>query len=362
MPQDLDKALDALFEAAIGYRDWGSVLSDLSASFGAAGASIISPNAQEFPLAPISGELPDVMAAFVAQGWYRDDLRGQRAWPLALNGQSVVVEHHLSTDHERATLPYYQEFFVPMGLPWFASVAAEVEGKKWALTLLRGAGQGAFVENHLPELARIERPLGNAIKLAARIHRAQMEGQQQATRMQGSALLTLNGLGEVVGGRDTAAPILSPDLAILGRHLQATSREHDARLQSLLAKALLERSEHEAPLGMVLGGAGGSRLLLEIVAAPDRSIFFDAALWIILRRIDPEQAILRAEKVQRLLGLTPSEARVAVRIASGYSPREAASHLGSSYQTVRTQLASIFRKLGISRQSELSLLLAHLVA
>ena len=113
---------------------------------------------------------------------------------------------------------------------------------------------------------------------------------------------------------------------------------------------------------MLFKSINQGRLLLEIIASPDRSIFYDTALWVILRRTDPERASLKAEKVQSALGLSPGEARVAVQIASGYSPKEAAERLGSSYETVRTQLASIFRKLDISRQSELSVLIANLTA
>lgn len=63
---------------------------------------------------------------------------------------------------------------------------------------------------------------------------------------------------------------------------------------------------------------------------------------------------------QRLFSLTPAEARVAVLIGSGLSPREAATKLGISEGNVRTTLKHVFGKVGVSRQSELAVLLTTL--
>jgi PAS domain S-box-containing protein len=64
--------------------------------------------------------------------------------------------------------------------------------------------------------------------------------------------------------------------------------------------------------------------------------------------------------VQRLFALAPAEARVATLIGSGLSPRQAAKKLGISEGNVRTTLKRVFAKVGVSRQSELALLLAKL--
>lgn len=64
--------------------------------------------------------------------------------------------------------------------------------------------------------------------------------------------------------------------------------------------------------------------------------------------------------VERLFALAPAEARVAVLIGSGLSPRQAAEKLGISEGTVRTTLKHVFTKAGVSRQSELAVLLTKL--
>lgn len=62
------------------------------------------------------------------------------------------------------------------------------------------------------------------------------------------------------------------------------------------------------------------------------------------------------------LGLTPAEARLAARVASGMSPAVAARALGIAMSTARTTLSIVYSKLAIGRQSELALLVARLEA
>lgn len=66
--------------------------------------------------------------------------------------------------------------------------------------------------------------------------------------------------------------------------------------------------------------------------------------------------------VRQLLGVTPAEAELATRLASGATIDEAARDLRISRATARTQLYSIFRKAGVRRQSELISLIAQTAA
>jgi DNA-binding CsgD family transcriptional regulator len=51
--------------------------------------------------------------------------------------------------------------------------------------------------------------------------------------------------------------------------------------------------------------------------------------------------------------LTPSEAQVAISLSNGHSIEEIANISNHSAHTIRSQLKSVFRKTGVSRQSEL---------
>jgi DNA-binding CsgD family transcriptional regulator len=66
------------------------------------------------------------------------------------------------------------------------------------------------------------------------------------------------------------------------------------------------------------------------------------------------------EPVLHLLGLTPTEARLAVRVGRGASPQEAGPGLGMTATTARSTLRSIYAKLEVSRQAQLARLVTQL--
>jgi DNA-binding CsgD family transcriptional regulator len=69
---------------------------------------------------------------------------------------------------------------------------------------------------------------------------------------------------------------------------------------------------------------------------------------------DPEkEQDIPATRLQDLHGPTPAEARVAVAVVSGMTVKDIARAQGTSLNTVRSQLKSVFEKLGVHRQSEL---------
>ncbi len=73
---------------------------------------------------------------------------------------------------------------------------------------------------------------------------------------------------------------------------------------------------------------------------------------------DPEETIeLPASRLRSLYGFTPTEARVAAKIAGGLSPESVGAAIGVQANTVRMHLKRIFAKTGTRRQSELVRLL-----
>jgi DNA-binding CsgD family transcriptional regulator len=73
---------------------------------------------------------------------------------------------------------------------------------------------------------------------------------------------------------------------------------------------------------------------------------------------DPnQQQPISIDSLVSVYNLTPSEAQVAISLANGHSIDEIANLTNHSSHTIRTQLKSVFRKTGVSRQSELMKLL-----
>jgi DNA-binding CsgD family transcriptional regulator len=73
---------------------------------------------------------------------------------------------------------------------------------------------------------------------------------------------------------------------------------------------------------------------------------------------DPNlQQPISIDNLVSVYSLTPSEAQVAISLANGHSIDEIAESSYHSAHTIRSQLKSVFRKTGVSRQSELIKLL-----
>lgn len=69
---------------------------------------------------------------------------------------------------------------------------------------------------------------------------------------------------------------------------------------------------------------------------------------------DPGATLKPSDRVlATAFGLTPAERRIATMLAAGSSPRQTASELGLSYNTVRNHLKQIYGKLDVNRQADL---------
>lgn len=127
----------------------------------------------------------------------------------------------------------------------------------------------------------------------------------------------------------------------------ASHREEFAprrRLLELVHTCLLQRAEAEA----ILTAADGRWF---VVAAP-----LQGKPSLALLRMAAQQTFasgLRC-RLERLFGLTRTEAELAVLIARGQSPEAIAAARGVHFETVRTQLRRVFKKTETHRQAELA--------
>ena len=172
-------------------------------------------------------------------------------------------------------------------------------------------------------------------------------------------VLHLDRRGQIIAVNDRARSILRHGDGLSDRDgvlLGARNPDDQLRLEGLVAAAL--------PVGGAIA-VSGSMLLVRssglppfvvhvkpvAVPQPDYGARHVAALVLIVEprsqhRIDPGL-------VARTLGLTPMESRVAVWLAEGRSVDEMAGAMGNTKHAVYWHLQRIYRKLSISRQTEL---------
>lgn len=248
-----------------------------------------------------------------------------------------------------AATPFYQKVLAPAGI---------APGPGYSLTLGRSP---ARVTAALLVLSRdaswTPRPEDRALLelLAPYVIRAVRVGLDLNERRSGiEALLEifdalvlgvmlLDEKGEVSFLNETAGRLLGVRAGLRQGGLGGAA-DHARRTEAANALLRSEAGAAERPFHVV------SSPLRTSVAGNDRDARFATAVFV----GDPGLGARGTEEALRALyGLTPSEERLALRLASGEKLDEAAEHLGIRPSTARSVLRSVFGKTETHRQSEL---------
>lgn len=151
-------------------------------------------------------------------------------------------------------------------------------------------------------------------------------------------------------------------LTVRNGALGAANEHLTSKLRGLIAAAAETRGERSS--GAMVLPRPNHRLPLSVIVNPIRqerfSLFFEGP-WVLVSIADPDAGNSASERrIREVLGLTRTEARVALKLLEGCDTREAAAALGISFYTVRAHLSRMFGKTGTQRQAELVALLTRL--
>ena len=174
-------------------------------------------------------------------------------------------------------------------------------------------------------------------------------------------VIHLDRAGRIAAANDRARALLRQRGGLIDADgfLSAAAPEDDERLQELLAVALPRYARQAESGSMTLTGLSQvPRLVLHATPLVDDTMESPATgTAVLVLVVEPvDRSAIDAGRVANLLGLTPTESRVAVAIARGASIRGVAGEMGCEQTTIRWHLRHIFAKLGISRQTELALI------
>lgn len=222
-----------------------------------------------------------------------------------------------------------------------------------------GAEDAALFERLLPHLRRA---------IAMNVHLGRLDAVRSGLEdvIDGLAVgvVLLDESSKVVFTNAAAARIMRrrDGLSICGGRLRAHLGDDDRALSKTIADAIetssrgsiegggtlvVRRAQHAPPYSLLVnpGPGAGARSLLRTSAA-------------IVLIGDPDAEIVSDERVAaRLYGLTPSEARLAVAVASGASLSAYAAEREIAVSTVRWTMKQVLAKTGLRRQAELVRLL-----
>ncbi len=228
------------------------------------------------------------------------------------------------------------------------------------LTLVRPDGAGEATARGRAILSRLAPHLAHAMDVTVRL-RAAGDGGDACAMLEalpcGAALLDRD--GRIVFANGAIRRLLDGagkgPLACVAGRLAARDPASDGGLQAAVSAALGRGARPRAGHVVLPAPAGGEPLTARLVPVPASEDVWSAlggdvaarARCLVLLSV-PDVA-----RLARAYGLTPAEARVAARVATGRGLAAAARELGIARSTAQSHLDKIFQKTGTSRQAEL---------
>jgi DNA-binding CsgD family transcriptional regulator len=256
--------------------------------------------------------------------------------------------------------PTYKDFLHPRNFGWFTETTFNLPtGEKVQIGFERRKDLGPFENAYIEVLNRLRPHLGRAAILSAQLGLERAKGMTDALDAIGIPAAVLRTNGRLSIGNQHFQELIP--LVVQDRRDRLFLMDESA--DALLAETLM-RLGSNGPTGRsrsipVPAQAGRPPLIFHVfpVCGAARDLFSRGLALLIGTPID-RTLVPAAEVLQVLFDLTPAEARVARAVAQGKTVDAIALTNGVSRETVRTQLASVLAKTGMSRQAELVALLA----
>lgn len=357
------RAFDQCFDAAIGLTDWPTALQMLGEALGA-DSSVLLPCGQDYSVlrrvqieSTEHASFSDLWLARIEDPF--SDPHSVRPRHHPKPSCPCVTEHQITTDDERAHLPYFNEVARPGRREWWAHLRAKTGRQAWSLNLYRGGQRGPFGPKEAAEVGRAAprlRLLGAMVERFAQVGwDARLDG---FNRMRLAAYL-IDREARVLNVNPAGEARLGRGLALFRRRLVA----EDAEAQLALSRFLRQIAQGAEPPGpLILGRAEGRRLLIEYVPCSSRSaeVFSGAKGLVVVSDLAAAPPIQKGF-LQEAFNLTPAEERLSLELAEGQGLAGAACALGIGHETARSQLRVIFDKTGARSQAQLSTLLTRLI-
>jgi DNA-binding CsgD family transcriptional regulator len=314
------------------------------------------------------------------------DLDGQREYLDVWNRRNILVHRtrawrvgQIETDLDlmpKRTLidsDYYNGFMKPRDMHAIMRVTLNPGtrldgGRNICLSLVRSVRAGDYADSERDLLRPFVPHLQRAVRIQSHLERAQMmlDGVTDLLERNTAGILLLDRNGNVVlANRAVRAMAEAEDgLTLRRERIEAIDRRDDAELQSLVVRA----TQRPGPVNATRAGAvritrRSGKGAFNVVAAPlARNPSWSGEGPVAFAIVtDPNAASTPAHEIlAELFGLSPTEIRVADRLAAGDTPEQLAAALNIRISTARWHLAALYRKTGTSRQAELVRLLLSL--
>ncbi|HVZ43368.1 MAG TPA: helix-turn-helix transcriptional regulator [Ramlibacter sp.] len=348
---DAESIVGSFYEAALDSRHWRSSLTLLASYAGARGAVLKHGDLrrQRHVVASQSGHDAEVVRAYEERFHENDPLveAASRvpdgAW---LNDACAVPDLRASA--------FYRDFMLPAGNHFSMSTIVWRDGWNVAvLSLQRDASQGLFTADDEERLAPFMPHLRRALRLGLARQQLRAKAECRAAALDRLAVpLFVVDADARLALANAAADSLGRTSRMLGvSHGVLRSRAAEAQLHAAIAAAVVAARSTWLRIP-ALPGEEAMLLAVTPIGRPTQ-VGGRTAVLVMASRLAAPAATLH-EVLRGMFGLTGAEVRLAHGFAEGLSILEVAQRHRIKVETVRGQLKSLFAKLGVRRQSELT--------
>lgn len=260
------------------------------------------------------------------------------------------------------------EWYGSHGLRYYvAGWSGQSRNHRAYMSLQRSRRQGHIEPRQIDEfkliVGHVERALALAIKLGTFEEQSRLG--LRLLEFLPHAVLALDGQGQVLLANERAQQLLTEGDALVafdGR-LQCRVPCGQARFDELVKSALTADSRAMQGGWAQLRRASGRKPYVALISRfePTENLFSSCHPVVLVVVSDPQNANSPDETaLHDMFGLTHAEARLSRALSAGHSIESAATLLGIQVTTARSELKSVFRKLGVNRQQDLVRLLTTL--
>ncbi len=363
-----ERAAGLFYEAAALPELWPTALQAVAEACGAAGAVILPVHAGPdiaLPSPGIEGYVHDL----VADGWgSTNNPRMRRGLALTMAGmKGLITDGDMFTPEELEKDEFYNEFVRPHRMGATAGMVLASFGNDLVLPLSmeRHARDGPFMRADVARMNRLMARAKPAAELALSVGFASARLLADSFGGAGRDIVLLASSGQVLHFAPDFERHLGDAVTLRSGVLRSWHPSTDATLTGAIRRAVgpgtatdriaasvpLPRRERRRPLMAQVVPIVGS----------GQDVFMLARAALIVTDPEWKGPLDGVGKALGVMGLTPAEVRLAVRIGEGADLGEIAEVEGIAIETVRARLKSVFGKTGTHRQAELAILVAGLL-
>lgn len=264
---------------------------------------------------------------------------------------------------------FYHKLMRPYGIDdQIGMCFSEPNGWTCNIGLMRSQSKPRFGKSEKDMLINLLPHLNEALRLYACIRHHEIEGAilRGALNQLGIGILILNRQSLIIDSNQKARSILKSTDSLSIKHQKLVSSQNKAALEKLINNAHYA-SEQNPRTNFVeaiqVKQSSNHNLGLLIRSVPNCSCLSGSSPSAIIYISDPQQDNIAHEQlIEKLFGLTKTEAMVTLLLCNGFTLAEIAIKLDVAENTARVYSKRIYSKVGVSRQAELIRLVLKSVA